>query len=159
VSVLLNDRLTPDGGPGAPWTSDELSRIEGLVANAIGLDRPRGDLITVVSAPFTITSPTVEPISSPSILMTIPRYRQEIITGIGLLMAFIIGLQVVRALRATAPAPGRTAALGSGPRSESVLPAGDPAAVAAAAPFAGTLTRSTDSPEMAARVLRAWLKE
>jgi flagellar M-ring protein FliF len=153
VSVLLNDRRAADGNGTVAWSVDELARTETLVANAIGLNRDRGDAITVMSAPFLGSNVVSEP-NPPSIFMTIPRYRQEIITGIALVLAFIIGLQVVKALRATAPA--RTQGqLGTG--NSSPLPAGDPALAGASA--GGALSAPYESPEMAARVLRAWMKE
>ena len=42
-----------------PRTPDELTRIESLVRNALGVDSTRGDLISVVSAPFDIPAPVV----------------------------------------------------------------------------------------------------
>jgi hypothetical protein len=87
--------------------------------------------------------------------MTIPRYRQEIITGIALLLAFIVAMQVVKTLRATAPASAKALASGTG----GSLPAShqDPALAAGGQSMA--LAGPNESPEMAARVLRAWLKE
>lgn len=152
VSVLLNDRPTADGNGTIPWSPDELGRTETLVANAIGLDRERGDAITVMSAPFLVTDVVSEP-SPPSFFMTIPRYRQEIVTGIALVLAFIVALQVVKALRATAGA-GRPRELASGATGS--LPAPNAALAGAAA---GALAEPHENPEMAARVLRAWMKE
>jgi flagellar M-ring protein FliF len=155
VSVLLNDRPAPNGEGTVAWTNPELQRMQTLVANAIGLDDTRGDAIVVMSAPFSVTEMTIEPPSSPSILMTIPRYRQEIITGIALLLAFIVAMQVVKTLRATAPASAKALASGTG----GSLPAShqDPALAAGGQSMA--LAGPNESPEMAARVLRAWLKE
>jgi flagellar M-ring protein FliF len=158
VSVLLNDRLAEDGESAVPWTNQELGRVQTLVANAIGLDPTRGDAITVMSAPFSITDMTVEPVASPSpFFVAIPRYRQEIITGIALLLAFIVALQVVKALRSSVSAQSAQAALGAGT-------AGSLAASTAALPMTShstshSLKGANESPEMAARVLRAWMKE
>jgi flagellar M-ring protein FliF len=154
VSVLLNERSAADGGS-AVWTSQELQQMQTLVANAIGLDDTRGDVITVMSAPFSVTDTTVEPPSSPSILLTIPRYRQEIITGIALLLAFIVAMQVVKTLRATAPAQARSLASGSG----GSLPASQRDPALAVGSQSTAVAGPNESPEMAARVLRAWMKE
>ncbi|BAH37373.1 MAG TPA: flagellar M-ring protein FliF [Gemmatimonas aurantiaca] len=40
-------------------TPDELTRIEALVRNALGVDSTRGDMISVVSAPFDMPAPVV----------------------------------------------------------------------------------------------------
>lgn len=155
VSVLLNDRPAADGQSTVPWTNQELQRMQMLVSNAIGLDATRGDAITVMSAPFSVTDMTVEPPTAPSVLMMIPRYRQEIITGIALLLAFIVAMQVVKALRATAPAQQKAAI---GPGSAGSLPSSDREPALAGAGVAA-IAGPNESPEMAARVLRAWMKE
>ena len=69
VAVLLNERQAEDGTP-RPWTTGELAQIEALVTSATGLDRNRGDGITVVSAPFALTPAAdgVEPTGGPSIV-------------------------------------------------------------------------------------------
>jgi hypothetical protein len=108
-----------------------------------------------MSAPFSVTDTTVEPPSSPSILLTIPRYRQEIITGIALLLAFIVAMQVVKTLRATAPAQARSLASGSG----GSLPASQRDPALAVGSQSTAVAGPNESPEMAARVLRAWMKE
>ncbi len=74
VAVLVADRVvnsTPSepasGATSAviesaevtPRTSEELLRIEALVRNALGVDSARGDMISVVSAPFDIPAPSV----------------------------------------------------------------------------------------------------
>lgn len=79
VAVLVADRVTPAAPPVpmatdttataaaapaaaptvTPRTSDELTRIESLVRNALGVDSTRGDMISVVSAPFDMPLPVV----------------------------------------------------------------------------------------------------
>jgi len=168
VAVLVNDGVSGEGGAARPVarTAQELARIETLVANAVGLDRERGDQITVMSAPFTVTPlPVAEPVGGPSFLVSIPRYRNEIFTGIGLLLAFILGLQVVRALRMTVPQAALAGGAGAGSlatgatRPQAVPAMAEAAAIAATSPHAATLKRSAESPDMAARVLKAWMKE
>jgi hypothetical protein len=112
----------------------------------------------VVTAPFAAPEAvTEEPTAAPSLITRLPQYRQELISVVGLLLAFVLGLQVLKALKSTAarPAPaliaaadGEARALGMGPGAS----VGNPTASAA-------LARSVDSPEMAARLLRSWMKE
>lgn len=79
VAVLVADRVTPAAPPVpmatdttapaaaapaaaptvTPRTSEELTRIESLVRNALGVDSTRGDMISVVSAPFDMPLPVV----------------------------------------------------------------------------------------------------
>jgi flagellar M-ring protein FliF len=69
VAVLVADKVTmpvPDTTqPTAPApvitarTTDEIARIETLVRNALGVDSTRGDMISVVSAPFDMPAPPV----------------------------------------------------------------------------------------------------
>ncbi len=161
VAVMLNERTAADGKTPQPWTPDELSRVDQLVSNAIGLDKTRGDAITVMSAPFSVSVPTQEPVSKPSVLMMVPRYRNEIFMSIGLALAFVVALQLMKALRAAAavPSPAARGALpaAAGGRAEALQFPEAP--VIAPSPFAAMLQRSADSPETAARMLRAWMKE
>lgn len=161
VAVLLNETPASEGEPRA-WTAAELASIETLVANAVGIDRVRGDRISVVATPFVQpnqVAPAGEPVPTP--LMRVREFRREIVIGVALLLAFILGMQVLRVMRATlAPAPveGAVAALPSGGEHALEQPS-DEAEPAPASQYAGMLARSVESPELAARVLRVWLKE
>lgn len=63
VMPAVADSTTAAAAPVAPTitprTSDELTRIESLVRNALGVDSARGDMISVVSAPFDMPLPVV----------------------------------------------------------------------------------------------------
>jgi flagellar M-ring protein FliF len=161
VAVMLNEREAGDAGVAA-WSAAELKRMETLVANAVGLDRNRGDVIEVTAVPFApapVAQPTTE--TGPGFIVAIPRYRREILGGIALLLAFILGLQVLRTLKASLvlPAGGAVGSLGAG-GAEGALDAGREAgAVSAASPYAGMLQKSAGAPDLSARVLRAWMKE
>lgn len=162
VAVLLNAGPAAEGAEPRAWTAAELTSIETLVANAVGIDRVRGDQISVVSTPFAPPTPIV-PIEQPvpSVFVRLPEYRNEIVTGVALLLAFILGMQALRTLRASIPPrPAQNpVALPAGAADGELGAHQDPAAVAAASPYAGLLARSAESPDMAARVLRAWMKE
>jgi len=87
VAVLVADKVTMPALPAAPAATDsaatdsataapaaavvpqpiitartpeELARIEALVRNALGVDSARGDMISVVSAPFDMPAPRVD---------------------------------------------------------------------------------------------------
>jgi flagellar M-ring protein FliF len=164
VAVLLNESPAAEGANARAWTPGELARIETLVANAVGLDRTRGDQISVLSAPFVsspLSVPAVEP--APPFFVRIPQYRNEIISVVGLILAFVLGMQVLRVLRASVAASSAATTTARQVLAAAKVPElsahADPAALAAAAPYAGLLARSAESPDMAARVLRAWMKD
>lgn len=165
VAVLVNERSGEDGA--AALTPEELTRVESLVRNAVGLDVTRGDDITVVSIPFDAVSavPADAP-AGPGILQVIPQYQRPVITLIALLLAFIIGLRTLRAVRPQElPAPAPALALASGADALEAQRSVEAALSAAQQPqitdSAQTqlLQRSAQTPEMAARVIRAWMKE
>lgn len=67
VAVLIADRaILPDSGAASgatpsfiARTPEELARVEALVRNALGVDSTRGDMISVVSAPFDVPIPVI----------------------------------------------------------------------------------------------------
>jgi flagellar M-ring protein FliF len=173
VAVLVNEGTpqaadgAPEGGTPAPLLSPEqLTRIEALVRNAVGIDATRGDDITVVSIPFDVVNAPVAVEEGPGILQQLPQYQRPIITIFALLLAFVLALKTLRAVRPQVIELPRQ-------EEQPVLPAGESdggeveAALMAAAPqpaFAGAehahvLARSAQTPDMAARVIRAWMKE
>ena len=56
VSVVVDDVPANDAKTGAvsyqPWTAAELERLQVLVKSAVGYDAARGDVVSVVNAPF-----------------------------------------------------------------------------------------------------------
>ncbi|MGH7504331.1 MAG: flagellar M-ring protein FliF C-terminal domain-containing protein, partial [Longimicrobiales bacterium] len=161
VAVLVNEGTGVDGA-GEPLTPQELTRVEALVRNAVGLDVERGDDITVVSIPFEGVTAPVEPVvEGPGIIQQLPQYQRPFITIVALVLAFILGLKTLRAVRtATEPA----GALKSG-QSPALGPVESAIVNAAAQPklpesvHAQLLQRSAQTPDTAARVIRAWMKE
>jgi flagellar M-ring protein FliF len=172
VAVLVGDRpaATPKGAP-QPRSAQELQQIESLVSGAIGADSARGDVVTVVSTPM--GAPVVAaaaPAPKPS-TMTMLQEHSRPISGIGgALMAFVLAFLTIRSLRSQ---PSALAAAG-GP---SALQAGS-AAPGAAKPLIGFTPEQMEplliasdpvrmrasatvesKPDVAAKVLRAWLRE
>jgi flagellar M-ring protein FliF len=106
VSVLVADKLTP-GAQGAdptptPRSADELKEIEKMVRTALGINDPRGDLISVVSMPFESGFET-EPIPVPSyvdkIYPVMPIIKYSLL-AIAALLAYLLFLRpLLRTLR------------------------------------------------------------
>ena len=182
VAVLVNEGVgaapageaAPDGAPPvAPvptLSPDQLTRVEALVRNAVGLDVTRGDYITVVSFPFDVVSVPVTTVDGPGILQQLPQYQRPFITILALLLAFVLALKTLRAVRPQVievAAPKEQPALGAGDDDDELEGAPVEAALTAAAqqpalansPHAKALARSAQTPDMAARVIRAWMKE
>jgi flagellar M-ring protein FliF len=175
VAVLVGDLPAADGtGAGTPRSAESLAQIEALVRGAVGADSARGDVVTVVSMPTTIGLPAAAPAAKPTLVEQLQEHSRPI-TGIaGALMAFVIAFLAIRALRvppapAMALAAGGTAALGAGAAPTlDTLPHGGPALSEAqqepihiaSDPVRTRAALTVDQkPEVAAKVLRAWLRE
>jgi flagellar M-ring protein FliF len=110
VAVLVADKVERTGTDSAttipptiiPRTPEELTRIELLVRNALGVDSTRGDMISVVSAPFdmpAMVSNASDTLPTPTIvtrLMSNPKPIVSIVAIVGLL---IMGLVTLKALK------------------------------------------------------------
>jgi flagellar M-ring protein FliF len=170
VAVLVNERVsgTPENPVFTPRTAAELARIDTLVRTAVGFDSSRGDVVSVVSVPFTAPPPAVvAPEPTPTVITRIREYEKPVLNVMALALAFVIALLALRSLRA----PAATAA-------EEATPQGALAAAPAAA-GSGELPRMMpdraipasaqmrdrvvatveDQPEVAARLLKSWMKE
>ncbi|HLU24475.1 MAG TPA: flagellar basal-body MS-ring/collar protein FliF [Longimicrobiales bacterium] len=160
VAVLVNDRKVegPDGVRMEPRTPEELARLEALVRNAVGIDESRGDAISVVNVPFEGGEPVL-PAPEGGLLVTVQQYHRQLLTLVALALAFVIGLRVLAALRPPAP-PQEPAApeLPEEPEPAPALPEGGLAAINLAGRERISAALS-DRPDVATRVLRAWLKD
>jgi len=169
IAVLLNDRLVGTGADARyePRSEQELARVEALVRNAVGLDPSRGDEISVVSVPFELGGPLAEQPGAGGwigeVWPVVERVHRPAIALIGVLLAFLLAMGIVRSLRQPAP----EAAVPAAP--EQVEAPEEVPALASAQPeesFAAVLRERqelsglvTEQPELATRMLRAWLKE
>ncbi len=106
VSVLVADRVTP-GAEGAdptstPRSAEELQGIEQMVRSALGINAPRGDLISVVSMPFE-SGFSDEALPQPSMIDKIYPFMPIIkysLLAIAALMAYLLFLKpLMRTLR------------------------------------------------------------
>ena len=165
VAVILDDQLVSEVGEDGettfasqPREAADLEKLRGLVAAAVGLDPARGDLLTVENVAFEETA-EVEFIEPP----IYERYMPQILEGVRVagvlalaLVAFLFGIRPlmrkVSDLQSSGSGGGQIAGqLGD----MEVL--GARGKVEALSTHAGTL--STQEPETAARLVRAWLTE
>lgn len=169
VAVLVADHAPPAGSKAAPTkrTPDELKQIETLVRSAVGADSTRGDVVSVVSVPFApIVVPTVEAPKT-DIIRVVQTAQRPLLGIVGLVLIIVIALLSLKSLKSTGP----MGALGSG-SPMIALPSGSgsqPAALSAGPLVPVVLPTNTmrdkvnstieQQPDVAARVVRAWLKE
>ncbi len=101
-----------------PRTADELANAEKLVRGAIGADSTRGDVISVVSAPFYMPPPPVKAEPAPVVPITkqLLANPKPVVTVAALVVVLIIAVLMLGALRQKQPAPSQQA--------QAALPAG-----------------------------------
>jgi len=183
VAVLVNDRRLPATGPKdtipkfQTRNAAELARIQLLVSSAVGVDSVRGDVINVASQQFEAPKPVFEAAPVADIGQRVQEFQRPVLTGVGLLLAFILALGAIRTLKTKGPM------LAGGQPQLALAGAGAPAALPAHAhepahaqirapqpsrfefPEADTELRDkvsatvTKDPDGAARLLKSWIKE
>lgn len=168
VAVLVADHPPADpkakNAKSTPRTAAELQQIETLVRSAVGADSTRGDVVSVVSVPFAPV--VIAPIEAPKADFTqIVQTTQRPLLGVlGLALIIVVALLSLKTLKTTGAEGGAPvlalpradmtmpqAALGAGPLVPVQLPT-------------NTMRDKVNStieqqPDVAARVVRAWLKE
>ena len=156
-----------------PWAPEDLEKIRGLVAAAVGLDPTRGDQLTVENIAF--ETPVEE---VPESLPFWQRFSPQLIEALRILGVLI--LAVLGIMFGVRPIVGRvTAALPPGRPAAAALGAGTPPATSGQQDMQAELQSiegsgargrldvlsnrvtelSQQQPENAARLLRAWLDE
>ena len=180
VAVILDDEIVmkkeKDGQltrTTQPRTPEELQKIHGLVAAAVGLDTTRGDLLTVENITFDTTVPDVPP--EPGIIEQYGPAAGEGAKVVGVLI--IVGLAIMFVFRPMVQSSlgTRVAVAGPGmaqlPRTVQDIEGEIEAQLTAAAEQKRLETAKMpvlakkanaivqNEPEAAARLLRAWLAE
>jgi flagellar M-ring protein FliF len=164
VAVLVADRAPAAGSKAAPAprTAAELAQIETMVRSAVGADSTRGDVVSVVSVPFA-PALIVPAANNKTDLVRVVQTAQRPLLGIlGLVLIIVIALISLKSLK---PAAAEASAVLSLPRE-----AGQGQfALQPAAPMQVMMPQNTmrdrvnstieQQPDVAARVVRAWLKE
>jgi flagellar M-ring protein FliF len=187
VAVLVNDRQvgTGDSARFERRSAEEIARLDTLVRSAVGFDSARGDQVSVISVPFAVPAPPPELVETPpTVVQRLQDNQSLILNGVALLFAFVIGFMALKSLRAPAAAASGTALaaapaglqLPSATRFDgSSLTSGEPAIdepsrVVAMLPELAAMQANQETkgraaatvsnqPEVATKLMRAWMKE
>jgi len=165
VAVLVADQAgaDPKVAP-TPRTAAELRQIETMVRSAVGADSTRGDVVSVVSVPFAPV--IVAPIEKPKTdIVNIMQTAQRPLLGvIGLALIIVVALISLKSLKsagATAEANPTIALKRAEGNTHPGLNPGVPMPVMMPTNTMRDRVSSTieQQPDVAARVVRAWLKD
>ena len=171
VAVLVNEKNTgTDDKPVlAPRTPEELTRIETLVRTAVGFDSARGDVVSVVSVPFTLPVPAAPaPEVKTNIVTKIREYEKPVLNVMALALAFVIALLALRSLKAPVAAaaqqatsqPALSAATAGAPGGDLPRAMQEQRAIPASTAMRERIVATVEEqPEVAARLLKSWMKE
>jgi flagellar M-ring protein FliF len=94
VAVVLNASAAPGG---AGWTAEQLSNIEGILRNGLGINEKRGDKLAVSALPFTVPPPADPWWKQPDRVLD---YGTPVLWLVGILLGYwLLARPLVRALR------------------------------------------------------------
>jgi flagellar M-ring protein FliF len=173
VAVLVADRAPAANSKAAPTprTAAELAQIETLVRSALGADSTRGDIVSVVSVPFAPI--IVAPVEAPrtDVVRVMQTAQRPLLGILGLALIIVIALISLKSLKtgsSAASAGGQVLALPRGDQNvmmqqmqHGALASGPQMPVLMPTNTMRDKVNSTieQQPDVAARVVRAWLKE
>lgn len=172
VAVLVDQnalgKRAPDT-PGAGTADSVLASLGAAVRNAIGFDSARGDRITLAAIPFEVDSSALAAVTTDSVpkrdmLVVAERFSRPVILLVGIVAALILGLRLFKTGAAPAPAleSGATTAslpTAAGPAA-AMLPPEEPALPTVSQQLRARVQQdSSDNPNTAAQVMRAWMAE
>jgi flagellar M-ring protein FliF len=165
VAVLVADRLPGDPKSKAaptPRSPQELEQIKTLVRSAVGADSTRGDVVSVVSVPFAPTAIPTPEAQKTDLVKVVQTAQRPLLGVLGLALIIVIALLSLKSLKQTGAEGAHMLAL---PRNDATAQP----AMAGGAPAPVMLPQNTmrdrvnstieQQPDVAARVVRAWLKE
>jgi flagellar M-ring protein FliF len=171
VAVIVADKAAPANSkaPPTPRTAAELAQLEMLVRSAVGADSTRGDVVSVVSMPF--APPAVVAVEAPKtdVVKVMQTAQRPLLGVIGLALIIMVAMMSLKSLKSSAS----TAQLTDGRPQVMSLPRGNesqgPSVISAGPLIPVVLPTNTmrdkvnstieQQPDVAARVVRAWLKE
>jgi flagellar M-ring protein FliF len=183
IAVLVNDkqRGTGDSASFEKRAPEEIARLDTLVRSAVGFDSTRGDQISVISVPFAIPASIPVPVEvPPTLLQRVEQNQRLVLNSLALLFAFVIGFVALRSMRA--PKPSAKALALQQQQMQLQLAAADrfepttshaveePARVVRMLPELAAMQANQETrhrvsstveqqPEVAAKLVRAWMKE
>jgi flagellar M-ring protein FliF len=156
VAVLVNQRALG---------SKPMADLESTVRNAIGIDSARGDRLTMAAMSFEIDSTALKSLAADTlgkhdVLVVVERFTRPGIMVLGLVVALVLGLKLLKPVSLPAGAPAALAAAGGGATLPPTLPE-LPEVPASLSTQLRTRVQadSAGSPTTAAQVMRAWLAE
>jgi flagellar M-ring protein FliF len=165
VAVLVADQVgaDPNAAP-TPRTPAELSQIETMVRSAVGADSTRGDVVSVVSVPFApvVVAPAEKPKTDIVHIMQTAQRPLLGIVGLALIVVVVlISLKSLKSVGAGAAANPTIALQRADANAHPGLNAGAPMPVMMPTNTMRDRVSSTieQQPDVAARVVRAWLKD
>lgn len=126
VAVLIADRsVAPatNAQPGATptvtaRTPDEVANFEKLVRTAVGIDSTRGDVISVISAPFDVAAPLppADTLPTPDMLTRLQQDPKPVVAIGAFLVLLIVAVITLGALRPKKDKASATPALAAAPQ-------------------------------------------
>jgi flagellar M-ring protein FliF len=187
VAVLVNDRMVavpaaagkkadakspapaPELKP-VPRDSAELARIDALVRSAVGFDSARGDVVRVINATFDAPVVAHEEVPAPTIVTRLQEFQRLIVAVLGLVFAFAVALLALRAIKGNArPAPPVPALeqpemmpqlAPAPPEPPVIVQPLPPRVITANAQIRERVVASVEEqPDVAAKLVRAWMKD
>jgi len=97
TTAVLVDHVPRAGADGKPvmqaLSEQELARVEDLVKQAVGFDAARGDVVSVMNAPFVRETPEA---SEPAPWWQDPRMQDWLRLGVGALIVLVLAFGVLR---------------------------------------------------------------
>jgi flagellar M-ring protein FliF len=163
VAVLVADQPGSDPkAPATPRTPAELKQIETMVRSAVGADSTRGDVVSVVSVPFAPV--VVAPIEKPKtdIVNVIQTAQRPLLGILGLVLIIVVVMVSLKSVKGSTSSAQPTIALQRADNNmHPGLSSGPPMPVMMPTNTMRDRVSSTieQQPDVAARVVRAWLKD
>jgi flagellar M-ring protein FliF len=160
VAVLVDQKALGKGAPGVGASDSALTRLDGAIRNAIGLDSTRGDRLTLTSMPFdtnvaVVQKPVAEAAPKGDVLVVVERFSRPTIMLVGIAAAFVLGLRLLKA-----PARGTGGSGGQFASAQAALPDEPPELPSVSQQLRARIQSETaDQPGTAAQVMRAWITE
>jgi flagellar M-ring protein FliF len=172
VAVIVADKPAANGranAPATPRSAAELAQLEMLVRSAVGADSTRGDVVSVISMPF--APPAVVPVEAPKtdVVKVMQTAQRPLLGVIGLALIIMVAMMSLKSLKSSPS----TAQLSDGRPQVMALPRHNesqgPSVISSGPLIPVVLPTNTmrdkvnstieQQPDVAARVVRAWLKE
>ena len=163
VAVLVADRAPAAGSktPAQPRSAEELQQIETLVRSAVGADSTRGDIVSVVSVPFAPVPVVATQAPTRDVVSVVRDVQRPVIGLVGLGLVVVVAMLMLKGLKSGSSG---TQVL-SLPRQDAMAPqltsgGYQPSAVVSSNGMRDRVSSAIEQqPDVAARVVRAWLKE